>query len=63
MAEDRTPMGCRFYRQGSKDAAPGRIFCPLDTPTLTWLAERANGRPLGEVAAELLREMACKAPG
>jgi hypothetical protein len=56
--EDRLPEGQRLYKQAYKDAAPGRLFVALDADTMRFLSERAQGKPLGAVASELLRSLA-----
>jgi hypothetical protein len=58
MNESNKPMGTRFWKPDYDTEPTTRLFCPLDTPTLAWLAERAQGRSLGVVAAEILRELA-----
>jgi hypothetical protein len=57
MSEDRTAVGRRLWRPERQEPST-RLFCPVDTPTLAWLAQRANGRPLGQVAADVLRTLA-----
>jgi hypothetical protein len=57
MSEDRTAVGRRLWRQERQEPS-ARLFVPADQPTLAWLAQRANGRPFGEVAADVLKTLA-----
>lgn len=58
MNERNVAPGKRFWKPEYNAEPSTRLFCPVDTPTLAWLAQRANGKPLGQVAADVLRTLA-----
>lgn len=56
MGAKRLPEGALLFRK--HEPTEGRLFVPLDEQTRRWLADRAQGKPLGSVAAEVLRTIA-----
>lgn len=59
MNEKNIVPGKRCWRPDyDAQNASARLFVPLPPETMLWLPARANGRPLGVVAAEVLRTLA-----